>query len=242
VVLSLLLLYVFVKQLNHKNLSTSKEPKKIGVVYIRQHLDAYEGFKEGMKNLGYTDKDVIYDEVLVATGPNLYDDLGKGIKKLIADKVDVMFLSYELTAKVAVDITKEMKSDIPIVFMSRFHDPLSYGIINSYKTSGNNTTGVATNLLDSIQKTLLFFKEINPNTKKIGVFTDGFMIPGGSDQILTELRNQVSRFGLTLVEYKTTKEPSPTNRQLERTSRQNQTRRHRCYLSLTRSFLRSSRS
>lgn len=185
------------------------KPKVIGVVYIRQHQDAYEGLKEGIKNLGYTDKDVVYNEVLVVTGPNLYDDLGNGVRKLIADKVDVMFLSYEMTAKLGVDISKELGSTIPIVFMSRFHDPIDYGMAASYKSSGNNSTGVATNLIASIQKTLKFFKEINPEAKRIGVFSEGFMIPGGSDQILKELRDQVPRFGLTLVEYTTQKPPSP---------------------------------
>ncbi len=189
---------------------TDVKQKVIGAIYNRQNLDAFNGLKDGMKKLGYTDKNIVYDEVLIIPGPNLVDDLTKAVQKIMADKVDVLFVSDELIAQIALDLTKKAGSDLPIVFTTRFHDPLSYGLIQSYKSSGNNSTGVATNLIESIQKTLLFFKEINPNAKKIGAFTEGFMIPGGSDQILSELRNQISKFGLTLVEYKTSKAPDPT--------------------------------
>ena len=185
--------------------------KVVGVVYIRQHIDAYNGFKDGMKKIGYeVNKNVAYDEVLAVTGPKLYDDLAAGIRKLIKDKVDIIFVTYELTAQAALEVSKEMKSDIPIVYMTRFHDPISYGIANSFKSSGNNSTGVATNLIESIQKNLLFIKEINPQAKKVAVFSDGFMIPGGSDQILSELKKQAPKLGLRIVEYKTANAPDPT--------------------------------
>ncbi len=190
--------------------NVAAKPKVIGTIYFRQHIDALEGFKEGMRKLGYTDKDIKYDEEIIIAGPKLEEDVSKAVQKLVADKVDIFFISFESSAKVALDFVKKSGSDIPIVFTTRFHDPLSVGLIESYKSSGNNITGVATNLSQSIQKILLFFKEINPNAKKIGVFTDGFMVPGLSDEILKELNSQAPRFGLSIVEYKTQKPPSPT--------------------------------
>src|SRR3989344_861997 len=189
--------------------SSEAAPKKIGALYFRQHIDAYEGLKEGMKKIGYTKKDAVYDEVLIIPGPNLQTDLENGVRKLIADKVDVMFVSYEDSAKIALKLTKEAGVNIPIVFTTRFHDPISYGLIKAYKASGNNSTGVATNLIETIQKSLSYFKEINPKAEKIGVFGEGFMVPGGSDAILAELKKQAPRFGLAIVEYKTQKPPSP---------------------------------
>src|SRR3989344_1706437 len=173
-------------------------PKKIGAVYFRQHIDAYEGLKVGMRKIGYTSRDVVYDEVLIIPGPNLDADLDAGVKKMIADKVDVMFVSYERTAEIALKLTKEAKSNIPIVFTTRFHDPLDYGLIKSYKSSGNNSTGVATSLTETIQKSLSYFKEINPKATRIGVFGQGFMVPGGSDVILSELKKQAPRLGLAI--------------------------------------------
>ncbi|KKR81171.1 MAG: ABC transporter substrate-binding protein [Candidatus Daviesbacteria bacterium GW2011_GWA1_41_61] len=185
------------------------KPKVIGTIYFRpQHTDALEGFKEGMRKLGYTNKDITYDDVVILAGPKMEEDVNKAVQKLIADKVDILFVSFESSAKVALDVTKKSGSDLPIVFTTRFHDPLNYGLIESYKSSGNNATGVATNLTQSIQKTLLFFKEINPKAKRIAAFTDGFMIPGISDAILKELKDQAPRFGLSIVEYKTQKPPS----------------------------------
>lgn len=186
------------------------KPKLIGLVYHRQHIDAMEGLKQGMKKLGYTDKDIAYDEVKIIPGPNLDTDLKNAIRKMIADKVDVLFVSLEHTARIAINLTKEANSDMPIVFLTRFHDPVAFGIVESYKSSGNNATGVAINMIPTTQKTLLFIKEINPNAKKVGVFTEGFMIPpNNSDDLLKELKNQAPRFGLSIVEYKTQK--SPTN-------------------------------
>lgn len=185
----------------------AKKPKTIGALYFRQHLDAYEGLKEGMKKLGYTDKDVVYDEVLVVPGPNLNEDLKNGARKLIANKVDVLFVSMEHQAKIALEVTKEMQSDLPIVFMTRFHDPLAFGLIDSFKSSGNNSTGVATNLIEIVQKTMSFFKDINPKASRIGVFGEGFMVPGFGDVYLAEFKKQGPRFGLSIVEYKTQNPP-----------------------------------
>src|SRR3989344_8401717 len=137
-----------------------------------------------MEKLGYTSNDVTFDEVEIIPGPNFYTDVENGAKKLLADKVDVLWVSMEHQAKTALDLTKD-NSSMPIVFMTRFHDPLSYGLIKSYKTSGNNSTGVATSPVETIQKNLQFFKEINPKATKVGVFGQGFMIPGFGDVYLS---------------------------------------------------------
>lgn len=182
-------------------------PKVIGVVYLRQHIDAYNGLKKGMSELGYTDKDAVFDEFLIIPGPTFFEDVEKGVKKMINDKVDVLFVSMEHQADTALKLTKEAGVDLPIVFMTRFHDPLDYGIIKSFKSSGNNATGVATDIPRTIQRTLSFFKEINPKAKKIGVFGQGFMIPGFGDKILEQLKKQGPNLGLSVVEFTTTVPP-----------------------------------
>lgn len=188
----------------------ASQPKLIGALYLRQHLDAYGGLKKEMEKLGYTGKNVAYDEVEIIPGPNFYADVENGAKKLIADKVDVLWVSMEHQAKTALDLTKKDNSNLPIVFMTRFHDPLSYGLIKSYKTSENNSTGVATGPVDTIQKNLQFFKEINPKATKIGVFGKGFMVPGFGDVYLSELKSQAPKFGMSVVEYTNSSAPDPT--------------------------------
>ena len=188
----------------------SKKPKTIGVIYQRQQQLAYDGLKATMNKLGYTDKDIKYDEVLVTQGTTYYQDIENGAKKLIADKVDVFFVTNEQIAKTVLEQTKG--TNFPIVFMTRFHDPLAYGLIDSYKSSGNNSTGVATNLAETVQKNLFFFKEINPKIKKIGVFGEGFQIPNFSDAVFAEAKKQAPKLGLTIVEYTTKNPPDATSK------------------------------
>ena len=187
---------------------TAKKPKVIGAVYIRQNIDSFKGLKEGMVKLGYTDADIVYDEFLFAPGPTFPQDVERGVKKMIDDNVDILFVSMEHMAQTALQFTKESGKNIPIVFMSRFHDPIGFGIINSYKSSGNNATGVATSIPEVVQKVLSFFKEINPKAKRIGIFGQGFMVPGFGDAILAEAKNQAPRLGLAIVEYTTTNPPT----------------------------------
>ena len=188
----------------------SKKPRVVGVMYQPQHITAYEGIKERMKKLGYSGREIEYKEVLLTPGPTFNKDIEDGAKKLIAEKVDVFFVTSEQMDKKLLELTAG--TGVPIVFMTRFHDPLNYGLIKSYKSSGNNSTGVATNLVDTVQKNLFFFKEINPKIKKIGVFGEGFMVPGGSDEVLAEIKNQGLKFGLTIVEYKTKNPPDATSK------------------------------
>ena len=188
----------------------AKKPKVIGAIYQRQHQLAVDGMKVGMEKLGYGEKDLKYEEIVVTAGPNYIKDIDAAVNKLIADKVDIFYITSEQIQKEVLQITKS--TNLPIVFMTRFHDPLAYGLVDSYKSSGNNSTGVATNLADSVQKTLFFFKEINHNAKKIGVFSEGFMVPGGSDAVLAELKKQGPKFGLAIVEYKSTKPADATSK------------------------------
>lgn len=188
-------------------------PKTIGILYFRQHLDAYDGLKQGMKDLGYTDQTLKYEEILLTPGPDLYTDIDNGVKKLLADKVDTIWVSMEHQGLEAINITKEMHNETPIVFMARFHDPLAFGMIDSYKSSGNNATGIATDMPQNVAKALQFFKEINPNAKKVGVFGQGFMVgPNFGDVYLSELKKQAPKFGMSVVEYTTDKAPDPTGK------------------------------
>lgn len=190
---------------------TQAKPKVVGVIYQRQHQSAYDGMKEEMKKMGYTEKkDVVYNEMQVNPGPTFYKDVENAAKKHIADNVDLLFVTSEQIDKIALELTKG--TNIPVVFMTRFHDPLEFGLIASYKSSGNNSTGIATNLAETVQKNLFFFKEIDSKIKKIGVFTEGFMLPGGSEAVLAELKKQAPRFDITIVEYQSKNPPDATSK------------------------------
>ena len=183
-----------------------KEPKKIGVLYFRQELEIVEGLKEGLKELGY--EDVTYDETLLVAGPTMDADMERAVKGLVEERVDLIYATLEHQAKAAIDGTKEMSSNIPVVFVSSFHDPIEFGLAESYQSSGNNATGVAIDIVEVVQKQLEFLKELDPNIKKIGVFSDGFMVPEIGELFLAEFKAQAPRFGFDYVEY-TTAAPPP---------------------------------
>jgi putative ABC transport system substrate-binding protein len=206
------LAYLFINTTEIVPTQNSMEPKTIGILYFRQHLDTFNGMKTGMADLGYTEENLNYNEILLTPGPNLYQDIDNGVKKLIDEGVDLIWVSMEHQGLEAIKITEELgRTDVPIVFMARFHDPVAFGLAESYRSSGNNSTGVATNMPQNTQKTLQFFKEINPQATKIGVFSDGFMVPPNfGDAYLEELKKQAPKFDMTVVEYKTTKEPDIT--------------------------------
>jgi len=201
------LTYWFV--LDGNGFTARAEPVRIGIVEFEQQTDAFIGFKEQMTKLGYAEgKDVVYERSRVVPGPTMFDDMKVAIHRMLDEKVDLLWLSLELQAKVGVAVTKERNDTTPIVFSSRFHDPIEYGLAASYRSSGNNATGVTSDLFEIIQKYFEFFKEIDPNIKKIGVFTDGFMVPPIGDRYLQELKTQAPRFGYEIVEY-TTAVPPP---------------------------------
>ena len=189
--------------------SASAEMKTIGIPYVPQQNDAIIGFKQGMERLGYVEgKNVKYIMYKVIVGPTTFEELKAGIEQMVDQHVDLILATLEHAAKMALETTRERGDDTPVVFLTRFYDPVEYGLIESYRSSGNNLTGIATNMLEIIERNLEFFKEMNPNLKKLGVFTDGFMTPEIGSAYLAELRKRAPRVGIELVEF-TTKAPPP---------------------------------
>jgi putative tryptophan/tyrosine transport system substrate-binding protein len=179
----------------------------IGILSMRQFNDVVHGFKEEMKKRGYSN--VVYREIATNPSPTLAQDIDAATRTLVEENVDAMFVVLEHQAKGAVDVTKELgRTDIPIVFMTRFHDPVEYGIIESFRSSGNNATGVATDLSEIVERSLQFFKDINPNFRTLGVFSDGFMVPGVGEEYFAKLKEKAPEFGVTIREY-TTSAPPP---------------------------------
>lgn len=189
----------------------------IGILYYPQQTDAVIGFKQGMENHGYKEGvNVRYDLAKVSVGPTMMEEFTAAVDRMINAHEDMIYATFENEAAVALQETKKYQSDMPIVFITRFHDPVQYGLIPSYKSSGNNSTGVATNVSETIGRTLGFLKDIRPNLKKLGVFSDGFMVGDIGDAYLIELKNQAPKFGIEVVEYKTSVPPPEAEAEFRR--------------------------
>ncbi len=194
---------------------STAEPKQIGILSFRQFNDVVSGFKDEMARLGYAD--VTYIERAAVPGPTMMQDIESHVREMIQADVDAIWASLEMQAKAAVEITKaEGRTDIPVVFMTRFHDPIEYGVVASFQSSGNNATGVVTNLTEIVQRSLEFFREIDPEFKKLGIFTDGFLVADIGGVILEEVRKQAPNFGIEIVEYKTSVPPPEAEAEFNR--------------------------
>lgn len=186
--------------------SALSEPKTIGIIYFRQQTEAVQGFKEELKDLGYSN--IAFREFVLLANDEMIQQAIDATKTLVDEKVDLIYANLEFQGLAAIQTTKEMGSTIPIIFLSQFHGPISYGLAQSFRSSKNNATGVALNIVEVVQKQLEFLKKIRPNAKKIGVFTDGFMVPPLSEEFYPEFRRQAAKLGFEVITY-TTNAPPP---------------------------------
>src|SRR3989344_642581 len=140
---------------------SAREPKRIGIIQIPQVLEAGEGFRAKLAELGYDN--VEYDDRVIVISPTLGDDARKAVQEFLDNGVDLIYTDFEAQAKVAQVVTEESgRTDVPIVFISRLHDPVTMGLVDSFQTSGNNLTGVATNILELVQRHMQYIKDIQP--------------------------------------------------------------------------------
>ena len=182
-------------------------PLTIGILAIPQVPEADAGFKEKIAELGYTN--VTFLEEVFVPGPTFYEDSKKTAREMIERNVDLIFADYETQAKAALDATTELsRSDIPVIFISRLHDPIRFGLIEALQSSGNNATGVAADIVGLVERHFYFILEIKSDAKKLGAFTKGFQIPSIADEYFEEIKRQAPRFGFSVVEY-TTDAPPP---------------------------------
>ena len=189
----------------------------IGITYYPQQNDAVIGFKQNMEKLGYKEGvNVTYDLAKVVVGPTMMEEFKAAIDRMINAREDLIYATFENQALVALQETAKLAPEMPVVFITRFHDPVQYGIIKSYKSSGNNLTGVATNVSETIGRTLGFLKEVRPNLKKLGVFSDGFMVGDIGGAYLAELKNQAPKMGMQVVEFKTSAPPPEAEAEFKR--------------------------
>jgi putative tryptophan/tyrosine transport system substrate-binding protein len=195
-------------------LSTKSAPKTIGIAYFRQGLSSIESLKRRLSEMGYTNLRYIAEEVHI--GPSMAEDMRRMYAGMFDEGVDLIFADHEHMAKVALEMTKERGIDTPIVYIIRFHDPVEYGLADSFRSSGNNATGVAGNLSEVTKRTLQFIQEINPKAKKIGIFGAGFQVPDVAARYFSEFKGQVADFGMEIVEYSTQVPPPQAEAEFNR--------------------------
>jgi putative ABC transport system substrate-binding protein len=120
----------------------------------------YEGFFQGLRDLGYADERTIAITYLSAEGH------GERFPALAAECVrlnaDVIAVSTTPAAQAAKNATRT----IPIVMLA-LGDPLGTGLVDSLARPGGNVTGVSQMTSDLAAKRLELLKEAVPGTSRV---------------------------------------------------------------------------
>lgn len=150
-----------------KSAGDSSSIKKIGVLQVVQHpsLDkAYEGFKKGLKEGGYTEGKNI--KINYQNAQNNQDNLKSMSEKLVNDKSDLILGIATPAAQSIATAT----SEIPTV-VTAVTDLKAAKLVKSTDKPGGNVTG--TTDMVPIDKQIALLLSIVPKAKTIGIMYNG---------------------------------------------------------------------
>jgi putative tryptophan/tyrosine transport system substrate-binding protein len=173
-----------------------QQPKvyQVGVLVVgNPDLPAIKGFRDGLKEAGYTEgKNLNLD---VATKEN-YDELRPIAKAYIQRKFDVIVATGGTPPLIAKGLTQE----IPIVFVGAVN-PVESGLVKSIARPEANVTGVASATDVEIQgKRLEIFKEAVPRMRQVAVLYNARGENPGHAQSLILVQKVAPTLGLKLAE------------------------------------------
>ena len=149
------------------------------------------GLRDGLMALGYEETEQFVIGVRFTQG-----DLGAlpvAARKLVEDRVDIIFADHDDAVKAAQQATPH----IPIVFAT-VGDPVGLGLIQSFARPGGNLTGVADLHLELGPKRLELFREMIPGLKR--VLFPYYATDAYATAEVQALRTAALRLGIVLVE------------------------------------------
>lgn len=160
--ISVIIFISFAISISNLKCTQQQKPYRVGILCgLDFFADTIDGFKEQMKILGYTEgKDIVYD---VHTIQSDSQNAKQIIKKLIDDKVDLIFTMPTDVSLIAKRLTKD--SGIPVLFANANVEGVN--LVNSIKEPGENITGVRYPGPDLTIKRFEIMREIIPSLKKI---------------------------------------------------------------------------
>jgi putative ABC transport system substrate-binding protein len=147
--------------------TTSKIPRIgwLGAPVAAGNVDQVEGFRGGLRQLGYTEGKNIIIEYRFADGR--VERLPSLALELVNLNVDAIVVTGSQAARAA----KQATATIPIV-MAGVGDPLAIGLIASLAKPGGNITGVSAAHGDISAKWLELLLEVAPKASSIGYLDD----------------------------------------------------------------------
>jgi putative ABC transport system substrate-binding protein len=151
--------------------AAAEEPARIpriGILIpesLRPQSQAIKGLREGLKEIGYTEKKNILLEIRDAKGDR--GALKGEASELVRQKVSLIFT----TGTRATQAAKGATGEIPILFCHPA-DPVALGFVKSMEQPGGNMTGVAALASQRTEKRLEILKEIIPKARRVMIFYD----------------------------------------------------------------------
>ena len=123
---------------------------------------AFEAFRQGMRDLGYTEGKNLVIEARFADG--VYERLPNLAAELLELKMDVIVAD----ASPSIRAVQKATNTVPIV-MGATGDPVGSGFVKSLARPGGNITGLALMSSDVSAKLLDLLREVVPHLSRVGV-------------------------------------------------------------------------
>lgn len=154
-----------------------------------QFVNAFEGFKSRMAELGYVEGRNVHYDFYNAKGSA--EALNSFAKKMVQDKVDLIVTSATTSTVAAAKATEG--TNIPVLFLSAGNPQK---LVKSFASSGSNLAGISSATLEITGKRLELLRELAPSVKRVASFND----PGGVNYQanLIEIREGAKKLGFTL--------------------------------------------
>jgi putative ABC transport system substrate-binding protein len=156
-----------------------------------QFVDAFEGFKSRMTDLGYKQgQNVRYD---YHNSKGNAEVLRTMAQKLVQDKVDMIVTTSTTGTVTAAKAT--VGTGIPVVFLSAGNPQK---LVKNYNTSGSNLAGISSASLELTAKRFELLRELYPRAKRIAMPLD----PKGVNYhaIIAEIQESTPRLGYVVSE------------------------------------------
>jgi putative tryptophan/tyrosine transport system substrate-binding protein len=131
----------------------------------RPETQSVKGLRDGLKELGYKERENILVEMRDAKGDRAA--LKPMANELVSKKVDLIFTTGTRSTGEAITATNE----IPIVFRHP-GNPQTMGLVKSNARPGGNVTGVAGFGLEMTGKRLEALQQIVPEVRRLHIFYD----------------------------------------------------------------------
>jgi putative ABC transport system substrate-binding protein len=148
-------------------------------------LPLFDGFRQGLADLGYVEGRNVVIEPRFAEGH--YERFPDIFAELVGLKVDVIAVTGAVTTRAA----KKAATGVPIVF-SVVVDPVADNVVASLDRPGGNLTGVTSFDPQQARKQLELFKEVIPGLKRVAILGD----QGVSEALMKASEAQAGELGL----------------------------------------------